>query len=151
MTAREAVCWLLAVGAVLAPFLGSAPTAGSSPARARSARPGTRACRRTRPCSCPPAFPPGRPVQEPADPQRARLNEVNRRHTGEALAAVIEDRAAAIALLAELAEWAVDACQQGAGGDPFNGPPGWDACLSTWEEADELLPRVAEFLEGGRA
>lgn len=50
MTAREAVCWLLAVGAVLAPFLGSAPTAGSSPARARSARPGTRACRRTRPC-----------------------------------------------------------------------------------------------------
>lgn len=47
-------------------------------------------------------------------------------------------------LLVELYNWAEDACEQGTG-QP-RGEPGWHSFISTWEEADELLPRVAKAL-----
>lgn len=47
-------------------------------------------------------------------------------------------------LLAELYEWALDAAHQGTG-QPMT-TRGWHAFMSTWEEADELLPRVAAYL-----
>lgn len=48
-------------------------------------------------------------------------------------------------LLAELYEWALDACHQGTG-QPFQEHPRWHMCISTWEQADELLPRIAAAL-----
>lgn len=51
----------------------------------------------------------------------------------------------ATALLMELYEWSLDACHQGSGA-PF-GSPQWHCYISTWEEADELLPRVLAFLQ----
>jgi hypothetical protein len=49
------------------------------------------------------------------------------------------------ALLEELYEWALDACHQGSG-SPFQSEPTWHNFMSTWEEADELLPRVAKAI-----
>ena len=46
--------------------------------------------------------------------------------------------------LDELLDWALDACHQGTG-QPF-GTKGWHMCMTTWEQADELLPRVARLL-----
>lgn len=51
------------------------------------------------------------------------------------------------ALLRELYEWALDACHQGTG-EPFQSTPTWHAFTSTWEYADELLPRVKARLDG---
>ena len=48
------------------------------------------------------------------------------------------------AALRELREWAEDACHQGAG-EP-RGVKGWHMYTSTWEYADELLPRVDAVL-----
>jgi hypothetical protein len=48
-------------------------------------------------------------------------------------------------LLAELHTWALEACHQGAG-SPLGSSPSWHLFLSTWEEADELLPRIERFL-----
>jgi len=47
-------------------------------------------------------------------------------------------------LLEELYEWALDACYQGAG-EPITAPR-WHMNISTWEDADDLLPKVAKFL-----
>ena len=49
------------------------------------------------------------------------------------------------ALLRELLEWAMDACHQGAGA-PIEPGTAWHGFLSTWEDAEELLPRVADRL-----
>lgn len=49
------------------------------------------------------------------------------------------------AMLRELLEWALDACHQGTG-SPFGGGPGWHLFESTYEDAEDLLPRVAEHL-----
>jgi hypothetical protein len=46
--------------------------------------------------------------------------------------------------LEELLWWAVDACEQGTGQSITT--PFWHAHMSTWEEAEELLPRVAGVL-----
>ena len=47
--------------------------------------------------------------------------------------------------LEELLSWALDACHQGAG-ESFMSSPVWHGFLSTWEDAEELLPRVAALL-----
>lgn len=47
-------------------------------------------------------------------------------------------------LLAELYDWALDACHQGAGAPMTE--PAWHGFTSTWEDADDLLPRVAAAL-----
>ena len=70
-----------------------------------------------------------------------------------------EERDAAVAqaerlntLLGELYHWALDACHQGTG-EPFQSSSTWHMFMSTWEEANELLPRVRDALvaerEGG--
>lgn len=51
------------------------------------------------------------------------------------------------AALVEMLSWAEDACEQGTG-NRFQGSPGWHNFMSTWEEADVLLPRTAELLVG---
>lgn len=48
-------------------------------------------------------------------------------------------------LLRELLEWALNACHQGAG-KAFMEDNVWHGFLSTWEDAEELLPRVAASL-----
>ena len=48
-------------------------------------------------------------------------------------------------LLTELFEWAKWACLQGTGTE--YGTPEWDHLfISTWEDADDILPKVAEHL-----
>ena len=48
-------------------------------------------------------------------------------------------------LLADLFEWAQWAALQGTGTE--YGTPEWDHWfISTWEDADDILPRVAEHL-----
>lgn len=49
------------------------------------------------------------------------------------------------AALEDLYEWSLDACHQGAG-KPFASDSTWHGFLSTWEDADDLLPRVAAVL-----
>ena len=70
----------------------------------------------------------------------ARLHDENRRLTAE------RDRLREA--LAEVHEWALDAYHQGTDEEfefaASNG--GTYTCLSTWEEADELLPRIAALL-----
>lgn len=51
-----------------------------------------------------------------------------------------------MALLHELYEWALDACSQGSG-NTFRETPTWHNFMSTWEWADELLPRVEAFID----
>lgn len=48
-------------------------------------------------------------------------------------------------LLIELFEAYEDACWQGTGNEPLSSPR-WHNCISTYEEADELIPRIREFL-----
>lgn len=48
-------------------------------------------------------------------------------------------------LLGELLDAYIDACRQGAGVEPLSSPH-WHMFLSTYEEADELIPRVQSFL-----
>lgn len=49
--------------------------------------------------------------------------------------------------LRELHDWALDACCQGTG--TIFGTPEWNhCCTSTWEDADDLLPRIAALLAG---
>ena len=52
-------------------------------------------------------------------------------------------------LLGELYHWALDACHQGTG-EAFQSSPTWHVFMSTWEEADELLPRVHDALVAER-
>lgn len=49
-------------------------------------------------------------------------------------------------LLAELLDAYIDACHQGSGNEPLSSPT-WHNFLSTYEEADELIPRVQTFLD----
>jgi hypothetical protein len=55
------------------------------------------------------------------------------------------ERDEARALLGELLDWAIDACHQGSG-NAFGSSPTWHNFISTWEDADELLPRVTDAL-----
>ena len=48
-------------------------------------------------------------------------------------------------LLRALLEWSLDACHQGAG-KALNEDGSWHGFLSVWEDAEELLPRVADAL-----
>lgn len=50
------------------------------------------------------------------------------------------------ALAAELLDAYIDACHQGSGNEPLSSPT-WHNFISTWEEADELIPRAREILE----
>jgi hypothetical protein len=51
-------------------------------------------------------------------------------------------QAALALLLSELYKWALDACAQGTGTE--FGAPEWNHMfISTWEDAEDLLPRVA--------
>ncbi len=47
-------------------------------------------------------------------------------------------------LLHELLDAYVDACWQGTGNEPLSSPS-WHNFLSTYEDADELIPRVRAF------
>jgi hypothetical protein len=53
------------------------------------------------------------------------------------------------ARLSELLTWAYDACLQGTGNE--FGTPRWHINMSTWEEADDLLPEIAALLAEARA
>lgn len=54
------------------------------------------------------------------------------------------------AAAAELHEWAIDACCQGTETDgPFGDDNCWHAFMSTWEQADEMLPRLAPIVRRG--
>lgn len=48
------------------------------------------------------------------------------------------------ALLAEMYPWALSACGQGARA-PY-GAPEWHSYIGVWQDAEDLLPRVAELL-----
>ena len=50
------------------------------------------------------------------------------------------ERDALLSSLDELWDWAIDACVQGTNSDLRD--PTWHMFMSTWEHADELLPRV---------
>ena len=50
------------------------------------------------------------------------------------------ERDALLSSLDELWDWAIDACGQGTNSDLHD--PTWHMFMSTWEHADELLPRV---------
>ena len=55
---------------------------------------------------------------------------------------ILREAVATHNLLVDLYEWALDACEQGGGGGPFGLDVAWHSFISTWEDADELLPRV---------
>lgn len=52
-----------------------------------------------------------------------------------------------LTLLADLHDWALDACAQGAGRELDPDDISWTGFISTWEEAHELVPLVGRFLD----
>ena len=52
-------------------------------------------------------------------------------------------------LLQELLDAYIDACAQGTGVEPLSSPS-WHMYISTYEEADELIPRARDYLDKAR-
>lgn len=65
--------------------------------------------------------------------------------TGSAIAFIRSDVQNLEALLQQLLDAYIDACTQGAGMAPMSAP-GWHMFLSTYEEAEDLIPIVRKAL-----
>lgn len=78
------------------------------------------------------------PFEQVTFPLAGRTDEVIAVFSRDQLDVLIE-------ALHSLYDWALDACHQGTG-NPFEPGRPWHLHMSTWEQADELLPDIAKVL-----